>query len=521
MVVAPRNNAASEVIAALRIQLAEANARNAELTREIGRLAMAVATANDRILELTAIVERKNSNRKKPLVTAEPELSPSLPAGVQEAFHNRPKPPKLPPKKKKAKKKAKPTGRKTIPEHIEAERHTVLPDACKTCGSTNLEIVDEVVETKLHVVKEHIRRRIVVRKTGCCHDCDTRTTARSLPSPFPRSKATPEFLGWLVYQKFVMLTPLDRLRRDLVTKGIPLAMSYLVTQIERAADLLSVIDGEHWKQLLAGSWMATDATGLKVLVPGLAGTHNGHLEVYRRDEVVVFQYEAEKGSETLTAKLAPFSGVIVADAEHRHNALFDDGRVLEAGCNAHGRRRFRDAEQVQPKLAAEGGNFIALMYIAEDKARKRGLSGDDLRHWRQEHIPPLMKKLRSWMDSVEPTLTPGDPLAKTIRYYRNHWDALFRFVDHPEIPMDNSASEREYQNVAKIRLNSLFAGSTEGAHRAAVLLGIVATCRALKIDPQAYLGWALTRLGTHRDIYNLSAAEMTPAAYARENPPKA
>ncbi len=106
-------------------------------------------------------------------------------------------------------------------------------------------------------------------------------------------------------------------------------------------------------------------------------------------------------------------------------------------------------------------------------------------------------------------------------YYRNHWDALFRFVEHPEIPIDNSPTEREYQQVAKLRLNSLFAGSTEGAHRAATLLGIAATCRNLGIDTQAYIAWAFTRLGTHRDVYGLSAAELTPAAYARvrDGPP--
>ena len=51
------------------------------------------------------------------------------------------------------------------------------------------------------------------------------------------------------------------------------------------------------------------------------------------------------------------------------------------------------------------------------------------------------------------------------------------------------------------------------------LLGIVATCRNLGVDPLGYLAWAFTRLGTHRDIYNLSAAELTPAAYARAPPP--
>ena len=240
--------------------------------------------------------------------------------------------------------------------------------------------------------------------------------------------------------------------------------------------------------------------------------------MYRNDEQVVFQYEPHKGSEVLAAKLAPFKGTLVADAEHRHNAVFADGTVQEAGCNAHGRRKFRDAEVAQPALAVEGGDFIANIYVAENEARKAGLSGDELRAWRQSKLSPLRDELRRWMDAVEPTLTPDDPLAKVIRYYRNHWQALFRFVDHPELPIDNSASEREYQNVAKLRLNSLFAGSTEGAHRAATLLGIAATCRTLGIDTEAYLAWAFTRLGTHRDVYGLSAAELTPAAYARAGP---
>ncbi len=102
-----------------------------------------------------------------------------------------------------------------------------------------------------------------------------------------------------------------------------------------------------------------------------------------------------------------------------------------------------------------------------------------------------------------------------IRYYKNHRDALFRFIDDPDVPIDNSPTEREFQNVAKLRLNMLFAGSTEGAHRACVLLGIIATCRANGAPVQAYLGWAFERLGTHRDLFGLEIADVTPAAFKR------
>lgn len=83
------------------------------------------------------------------------------------------------------------------------------------------------------------------------------------------------------------------------------------------------------------------------------------------------------------------------------------------------------------------------------------------------------------------------------------------------MPIDNSPTEREFQNVAKLRLNMLFAGSTEGAHRACVLLGIVATCRAVGVSVQRYLAWAFERLGTHRDAFNLPIDELTPAAFRR------
>lgn len=493
------------------------NARQREqiegLVAQVSQMGEMLARANEQLAELLAIAQRKK--RPPPRRAKPPAAPPTLSEAQREAYENRPKAPPLPKKQKGPKKPHKPTGRGVLPEHLPAEEHEVRPSECPDCGCDEFEWVGQVIETKLHVIKEHQRRRVVHRKTGCCKHCGTRTTARSLPSPFARSKATCEWLGWYLHQRFAMLLPIDRLARDLAAKGVPAAKSYLVKQVERCADLLAPVDGEHWKQLLRGTWMATDATGLKVLVPNIPGSHHGHIEVYRRDDLVVFQYEADKRGEPLASKLGRFKGILVADAEHRHNAVFDSGDVLEAGCNAHGRRKFRDAEAVQPALAVEGGQHIAAMYVAESEARAKGLTGDALLAWRQTRIAPLRDELQAWMDGVEPLLLPDDPLAKVIRYYRNHWEALFRFVDHPDIPIDNSASEREFQNLAKFRLNCLFAGSTEGAHRTAILLGLVATCRALGLDSQAYFSWALTRLGTHKELYGLGVADLTPAAFKR------
>ena len=485
-------------------------AENAALRVQLAGLVEQIAKLNERVTELLAVAQRK---QRKPATSPAVAAPVELDAAAKLAFNDRPAPPTLPEKPAKQPRKVKPSGRKPLPTHLPVEDHALRPEQCAQCGGTQLDVVDEVVEEKLHVVKEHQRRRVVKRITCRCRTCLARTTPASLPAPYERSKVTCDWLAWFVHQKFGLLSPLDRIRRDLAERGIPLAMGTLVNFVERAADLLAPVDGVHWKQLLAGSWMATDGTGLKVLVPGLPAAHDGYLELYRDDTRAVFQYEPTKASEEVVAKLAPFTGTLTADAEHRFNAVYKTGRVIEAGCNAHGRRKFRDAEVVQPQLAAEGGAFIAAMYVAEEDARKRGLVGDALLAHRQTHIRPILDDFVKWLAAVEPTLLPSDLLRTGVAYYRNHWAALTRFVDDPAVPIDNSATEREFQNVAKLRLNMLFAGSTEGAHRACVLLGIIATCRAVGVPCQAYLTWAFERLGTHRDHFGLAAEQLTPAAF--------
>ncbi|MBK8999529.1 MAG: transposase [Myxococcales bacterium] len=380
---------------------------NAELRAQVAQLLTELARLNDRVSELLAVAQRKQRKAPAPGAAAPAAAPPVVEGEAQRAFEERPKAPDKPAAEPPPKKKARPTGRKPIPSHLEAEEHELRPDACGECGGAALDVVDELVEEKLHVVKEHQRRRVVRRYTCRCRECGERTTLRSLPAPYERSKVTCEWLAWLVYQKFWLLTPLDRIRRDLAERGVPIAMSTLVTFIERAADLLSGIDGLHWKQLLAGSWMATDGTGLKVIIKKLPAAHNGYVGLYRNHDVAVFQYEPDKSGEVVAAKLRPFRGTLTADAEHRFNDVFASGRVLEAGCNAHGRRKFRDAEDTQPVLALEGGAFLGAIYGEEGEAQKLGLVGEALREHRQRCIRPIVQDFERWRDAVEPTLLPS------------------------------------------------------------------------------------------------------------------
>jgi transposase len=495
-------------------QLGEANARNAELVAKIDALTDAMAKSNERIAELLAIAQRKKSSRAS-TAPKEPEPPPTVTGEAKLAFEERPRPPDArSPMVDHPRPKQRPTGRKPLPAHLPVDETTVPPGRCP-CGCEDFDIVDEVTEEKLDV-RSHQRRRVTRRKTGRCRNCGARTTGEAPPSPFERSKVTCEWLAWFITQRFLLLVPPDRLRRVLKAQGVPLSESFLVSQIEAAADILAPIDGEHWKELLAGDWMASDGTGYKVMVKGV-GLHHGFFEVYHRDDLVVFQYEHEKGGKTQADKLRPFKGTLLVDAEARYNETIraHAPRIVEANCNAHPRRKLKDAEATQPVLAKEAGLFVSAMFEAEAHAKERGLRGHELLAHRKSEIEPLTARFEKWIDAVLPTLVPSDPLCKVLVYYQNHWKQLMRFLDDPEIPIDNSGSEREFQAVAKLRLTSLFAGAAEGAHRATVLLGIASTCRRLGVDLEAYLTWVFVRRGTHRDKYHLTAADLTPAAYKR------
>ncbi|APR88248.1 hypothetical protein A7982_13597 [Minicystis rosea] len=141
-------------VEALLRENAEQRAQNAELLATNARLVTELAKLNERVAELLAIAQRKQ--RK---TASHPEKKPAPPpvvaAEAQQAFDARPKPPDLLEKTKTPKSGARRrSGRSAIPEHLPVEEHRLRPVSCDHCGSSELDVVDEVVEEKLHVVKE-------------------------------------------------------------------------------------------------------------------------------------------------------------------------------------------------------------------------------------------------------------------------------------------------------------------------------------------------------------------------------
>ena len=502
------------------------------LQKSLDELAQVVAGQNDRLDQIVSMLRRREAQLKRSeaevrklrrkLGLDDPDPDPvAAPVGgdtppSDEAHGGGAKEgSKASTDETKAERKSRPRsrgGRRPPPAHLPAdtERHAVC--ACGHCGGRVLK--RDVLTTSVYtVVPSYVRRRVIQREHTVCVECNKTVTAEMPPMPCARALYDCRFIAWLVVMKFVLLVPLDRIRELLLTQGVDIAMGTLVHLIERASDLAGPIDGEHYKQLKAGAYMHFDGTGLKALVAGQDKAWDGYLEVFTRDELTVFQFDMTKHADRLRLRINEFLGVLVCDAESRNQAGAPG--VVLAKCNAHPRRKFRDAERAQPRLALQGARFIQALYELERQADALDLFGEQRVAFRQRRSRRVLYWFEKWLSGVLARgLPPSDPVRKVAQYYLNHFEDLTRFVDHASVlPLDNNAAEREFQRHAKLRQACLFAGSPEGAHRWATLFGVVRTAQKCNLDVLAYLTWLFERRGSHRKRYAMKASDLTPIAY--------
>lgn len=403
-------------------------------------------------------------------------------------------------------------GRTALPTHLGSTDELHEACACAHCGGTNLEQKDLRASSKLDVQPFFVQIRNLDRARYRCGDCGKATTAPMPPMPCESAKYTCRFLAWLVVMKFVLLVPLDRIHAILATQGVPIAKGTLVHLIAQAAKLADAVDGEHWKQLKAGDYICFDGTGLKTLIVGQDVAWDGYMEVFTREELTVLQFDLTKHADRLMERIGEYAGILVCDAESRNGA--GAPRATFANCNAHPLRAFRDAERSHPRRAAQGRRFIEALYDLEDRAAEEGLEGEALVSFRRRRSTRVLRRFQVWLTRVvEQNPLRTDPLRKVAQYYLNHFDDLTRYIENADIPIDNNASEREFQRHAKLRYASLFAGSPEGGHRWATLFGVVRTAQKCGVDVLAYLTWMFERRGTHKDRFGMTAAELTPMAY--------
>ncbi len=186
-------------------------------------------------------------------------------------------------------------------------------------------------------------------------------------------------------------------------------------------------------------------------------------------------------------------------------------------CRAHARRKFVEAAEAGDARAAIAVTLIAALYKVERDTTDATLGPDERVVQRQAVAAPVMKTLHEWLLASVMNAPPRTPLGIAVNYTLNQWDSLQVYLTDGLVPIDNNRVERAIRPVAVGRGNHLFAGSDNGAKRAAVPYSILGTCRLVGVDPYDYIRDVLIKISKGRPQERIG--ELLPGAWAATHPP--
>jgi hypothetical protein len=177
------------------------------------------------------------------------------------------------------------------------------------------------------------------------------------------------------------------------------------------ADLLRPLYDLMVRRVLRTHVICTDDTVMPMLWPEKAKQVRTWVYVgVEHNPYNVFDFTLGRDRDGPATFLKDYKQILLADAHGGYDGVVVGNDIARAGCWAHGRRKFVDAEKTHPAIAAEA-----------------------------------------------------------VGYVLNQWRELNVFTTDGAVPLDNNVSEREMKRICLNRKNSSFVGNERGGQTAAIL----------------------------------------------------
>jgi transposase len=406
--------------------------------------------------------------------------------------------------------KKKHQGRRPLSRELAREEVVLEPSAeervCQSCECEKVKIGEDRTET-LDYRPASLFVRVYVRPKLGCPDCQQGVTQAELPlRPIEKGRPEPGLLAHVVTSKYADHLPLYRQEQILYRHGVEVSRRTLAEWCGAVADLLTLVVEEGIKKELLGSaYIQCDDTTLDVQLPQERGKEKkerpaieqGNMWAYRDAEGgVVYDFTWGRIREGPERMLREYRGYVQADAAPAYDPLFEKRTdLIEVGCWAHARRKFKEAAPTAAERCALVLGKIRELYMLEKSVR--GQTPEQRLAARQKHARPVMDRLFEILSTTKAEVLPKSPLYDACQYALNNRRALERYLEDGRLEIDNNGAERSIKPIVLGRRNWLFAGSEAAAHRAAILLSLVHTCKNLGIDPFVYLHDVIDRISTH------------------------
>ncbi|WP_114327582.1 IS66 family transposase [Candidatus Colwellia aromaticivorans] len=396
--------------------------------------------------------------------------------------------------------------RQKLPKDLEREViiHDLSDDekSCDCCGN-QLHQMGESRSEKLEFIPAKVKVIEHVRLKYSCRTCEKEginTKIKSAPippSPIPKGFATPSLLSQIITSKYQYALPLYRQESLFKQYGIALSRKTMSEWMMKCSELFKPLYAQLQKTLLQQRVIQADETTLKVIKEDKAKCYmwlycTGSDAPTQNDipNIVLYDYQSGRAGQCAVDYLDGYTGYLQVDGY----VGYEKTKATLAGCWAHARRKFKEAEIAQPKgktgKANMALNHIQKLYRLEIQLKDK--TSEEKYQGRQEKAKPLLAQFYQWLEKTN--VPPKTALGKAIQYCKNQWHKLNCYIEDGELNIDNNRAERAVKPFVIGRKNWMFSNTANGARASAMLYSIIETAKANGLIPFDYLMHCLEQL---------------------------
>lgn len=386
-----------------------------------------------------------------------------------------------------------------------------LSDDQKVCphDGTPLKHIGEETHEQLDIVPAKATCLRHVRLKYACPCCEQYVITATKPKqPIEKSIAAPGLLAHIAVSKYADALPLYRQSVMFKRIGVELDRTSLANWMIACGQLTQSLINRLHDHLMDHSIIHMDETPVQVLnEPNKTPQSTSYMWVASStaqspQPILLFHYSPNRSGNTPTQWLDDYKGGLMVDGYEGYQAVCQQNDLKRLGCWAHARRKFIEAQRLQPKgktgKSDQALSYIQKLYAIEKQSKDQP---PDKRHaLRQQLAKPIIGQLQVWLQKRMPGTAPKSALGKAMHYLDKQWPRLIGYLEDGDYPIDNNRAENSIRPFVIGRKNWLFSASQNGAKASANLYSLIETAKANQLEPYAYLKHVFTQLPNAQTI---------------------
>lgn len=385
----------------------------------------------------------------------------------------------------------------------------VTLDILPTCPCCSKEMKDSgltedseyltVIPKRYYVVQQ---KRVKYRCSSCQ---DQLITTPAIPRIKSGSSYSDEMVVDVALSKYCDLIPVERYVQMAARGGVKgLPANTLIQGTHNLADFLAPVYEKIKAEIMKSKILHADETPHRMLEGDKKS--NWYLWGFSTDGASYFEtHDTRSGSVAADIIKESHCEYLVSDVFSGYSKAVSDSNayrrennlplIKNIYCNAHARRKFKEAEQA---FARESKFFLwcyQKIYHLEKKFDYK-----NRRIWQQRYYRAMERRGLN----LKWSYSSKSSLLKAINYFIKNFHELTYFLKHEDIPIDNNSQERLMRSPVVGRKTWYGTHSKRGAQTNAMMFSLVESCKLNKVNPREYFKDIVHAIHEKRQIFTPS-----------------